>query len=75
MGTIYVARGLADGRHKELLAEAEHRRLIASVPARPGAVHQFALQFALRVAGWGRRPAVVRRPAALALRAYGPLAI
>jgi hypothetical protein len=25
--------------------------------------------------GWGRRPAVVRRPAALAPRGYGPLAI
>jgi hypothetical protein len=45
---IYVARGLADGRHQELLAEAERRWLIA---------------------------AVARRPAALAPRAYGPLAI
>jgi hypothetical protein len=44
MVPIYVARGLADGRPRELLAE-------------------------------GRRPAVVRRPAALAPRAYGPLAI
>jgi hypothetical protein len=75
MVPIYVARGLADGRHKELLAEAERRRLIAAVPARPGAAQRFALRFALRVAGWGRRPAVVRRPAALAPRAYGPLAI
>jgi hypothetical protein len=66
-----VARGLADGRHKELPAEAERRRLIAAVPAGPGAVQRFAL----RVAGWGRRPAAVRRPAALAPRAYGPLAI
>ena len=71
MVPIYVARGLADGRHKELLAEAERRWLIAAVPARPGAVQRFAL----RVAGWGRRPAVARRPAALAPRAYGPLAI
>jgi hypothetical protein len=71
MVPIYVARGLADGRHKELLAEAERRRLIAAVPARPGA----AQRFALRVAGWGRRPALIRRPAALAPRAYGPLAI
>jgi hypothetical protein len=68
---IYVARGLADGRHQELLAEAERRRLIAAVPAGPGAVQRFAL----RVAGRGRRPAVARRPAALAPRAYGPLAI
>jgi hypothetical protein len=66
-----VARGLADGRHQELLAEAERRRLIAAVPAGPGAVQRFAL----RVAGRGRRPAVARRPAALAPRAYGPLAI
>jgi hypothetical protein len=29
MVPIYVARGLADGRHRELLAEAERRRLIA----------------------------------------------
>jgi hypothetical protein len=68
---IHMARGLADGRHQELLAEAERRRLIAAVPAGPGAVQRLAL----RVAGWGRRPAVVRRPAAPAPRAYGPLAI
>jgi hypothetical protein len=67
MVPIYVARGLAVGRHQELLAEAERRRLIAAVPAEPGAV--------LQAAGWGRRPAVVRRPAALAPPAYGPLAI
>jgi hypothetical protein len=41
MVPVYVARGLADGRHQEL-------------PAGPGAA---------------------RRPAALAPRAYGPLAI
>ena len=63
MVPIYMARGLADGRHQELLAEAERRRLIAAV--RPGAVQRFALG----VAGWGGRPA------ALAPRAYGPLAI
>jgi hypothetical protein len=48
MVPIYMARGLADGRHQELPAEAERCRLI---------------------------PAVVRRPAAFAPRAYGPLAI
>ena len=58
MVPVYVARGLADGRHQEL-------------PAGPGAVQRFAL----RVAGRGRRSAVARRPAALAARAYGPLAI
>ena len=71
MVPVYVARGLADGRHQGLLAEAERRRLIAAVPAGPGAVERFAL----RVAGRGRRPAVARRRAALAPRAYGPLAI
>ena len=71
MVPIYVARGPADGRHQELLAEAERRRLIAAVPAGPGAVQRFAL----RVAGRGRRPAVARRPAALAPRAYRPTAI
>ena len=71
MVPIYLARGLADGRHQELLAEAEHRRLIATLPTGPGAVQRFAL----RVAGWGRRPAVARRAAAAAPRAYGPLAI
>jgi hypothetical protein len=71
MVPIYVARGLADARHQELFAEAERRRLIAAAPDGPGAVQRFAL----RVAGWGRRPAMVRRPAALEPRAYGPLAI
>ena len=71
MVPIYVARGLADGRHQELPAGAERRRLIAAVPAGPGAVQRFAL----RVAGWVRQAAVVRRPAALEPRAYGPLAI
>jgi hypothetical protein len=71
MVPIYIARGLADGRHRELPAEAERRRLIAAVPAGPGAVQRFAL----RVAGLVRRPAVVRRPAALAPRASRPLAI
>ena len=31
-----VARGLADGRHQELLAEAERHRLIAALPAGGG---------------------------------------
>jgi len=71
MVPIYVARGLADGRRQELHAEAERRRLTAALPAGPGAIQWFAL----RVAGWGRRPAVAGGPAALAPRAYGPLAI
>jgi hypothetical protein len=65
MVPIYMARGLADGRHRGLLAAADRRRPIAAVAARPAA----ARRFALRVAGWGRRPA------ALAPRACGPLAI
>jgi hypothetical protein len=68
---IHMARGLANGRHQELLAEAERRRLIAAVPAEPGAVQRLAL----RMAGWGRRPAVAPGPAGLAPRAYGPLAL
>ena len=71
MMPIYMARGLADGRHQELLAEAERHRLIAALPAGPGTLQRLAL----RVAGRGRRPAVARRPAAAAPRAYGPLAI
>jgi hypothetical protein len=65
MVPVYVARGLADGRRRELLAAAEPRRPIAAVPAGPGAVQRFAL----RVAGRGRRPA------APAPRACGPVAI
>jgi hypothetical protein len=49
------------------LADGRHGEL----PSGPGA----AQRFALGVADRGRRPAVVRRPAALAPRAYGPLAI
>jgi hypothetical protein len=63
---IYMAQGLANGRRQERLAETERRRLIAAVPAGPGAIQRFAL----RVAGWGRRPAVAGGPAALAPRAY-----
>jgi hypothetical protein len=43
MVPVYVARGLADGRRRELPAEAERRRLIAAVPAGPGAVQRSAL--------------------------------
>jgi hypothetical protein len=60
MVPVYVARGLADGRHRELLAGAERRRLIVAVPAGAGAVQRFAL----RVAG---------RPRAEGIRAAGDL--
>jgi hypothetical protein len=65
-----VARGLADGRHQELLAEAERHRLIAALPAGPGTLQRFALR-----AGGGRRPAVAPGPAALLPRSYRPSAI
>jgi hypothetical protein len=68
---MYKARGLADGRHQELLAEAERRRLVAALPAGPGALQRLFL----RVAGWGRRPEVAHRPAALLPWAYRPSAI
>jgi hypothetical protein len=73
---IYKARGLADGRHQELLAEAERHRLITVLPAGPGTLQRLAL----RVAGWGRRPAVAPRPVAprpvaLLPWAYRPSAI
>jgi len=71
MVPICMARGLADGRHRELLAYAERRRLVAALAAGPGTLQRFAF----RVAGRGRRPAAVRRPAAAGPRAYGPLAI
>jgi len=56
-----VARGLADGRHQELLAGAERHRLMAALPAGLGTLQRFAL----RVAGEGRRPTAAgggRRP-------------
>ena len=71
MVPIYMAQGLADGRRQELLAEAEHRRLMAALPAGPGAIQRLAL----RVAGWGRRPAVAGGLAGLAPQARGRLAI
>ena len=67
----YMARELADGRHHELLAGAERHRMIAPLPAGPGTIQRLAL----RVAGWGRRPALAPRPARIAPRAYGPLAL
>jgi hypothetical protein len=71
MTPIYMAQGLVNGRHQERLAEAERHRLIAALPAGPGTIQRLAL----RVASWGRRPAVTPRHARLAPRAHGPLAI
>ena len=68
---IYMARGLADGRRQEPLAEAERHLLIAALPAGPGTLQRLAL----RVAGWGRRPAAASSPAAILPRAYRPSAI
>jgi hypothetical protein len=66
-----VARGLAGGRHREPLAEAERHRLIAALPAGPGTLQRFAL----RGAGGAQRPAVAPGPAALLPRSYRPSAI
>ena len=66
-----VARGLADGRRQELLAEAERHRLIAALPAGPGTLQRFAL----RVASGGPRPTVAPGPAALLPRSCRPSAI
>ena len=68
---ICKARGLADGRHQELLAEAERHRLLAALPAGPGTLQRLAP----RVAGWRRRPTVAPRPTALLPWAYRPSAI
>ena len=66
-----VARGLADGRHQELLAEAERHQLIAALPAGIGPLQRFGL----RGAGGGQRPAGAPGPAALVPRSYRPSAI
>jgi hypothetical protein len=71
MVPVYETRGLADGRHQELLAEAERHRLIAAVPAGPGTLQRLAL----RVARRGRRSAVAPSPVALVPRACRPSAI
>ena len=41
-----VARGLADGRHQELLAGAERHRLTAALPAGLATVQRLALRAA-----------------------------
>ena len=66
-----VAHGLAGGRHRELLAEAERHRLIAALPAGPGTLQRFAV----REAGGAQRPTVAPGPAALLPRSYRPSAI
>jgi hypothetical protein len=71
MISIYMARGLADGRHQELLAEAERHRLIAALPA--GRRPQPATRRSSRWSVPG--PAVAPRPAALLPRAYRPSVI
>ena len=44
MVPIYMAQRLADGRHREMLVEAERRRPAAAPPARPGTLQRFALR-------------------------------
>jgi hypothetical protein len=68
---LIVARGLAGGRHQELLTEAERHRLIAALPAGPGTLQRFALPGA----GGAQRPAVAPGPTALLPRSYRPSAI
>jgi hypothetical protein len=71
MAPIYMARALADGRHRELFWEADRRRLFAALPPEPGLLQRFAL----RVAGWGRRPVVVAGRPAVVPPAHEPSAI
>jgi len=60
---VDTARALTRQRYLELLRDAERGRLIAALPAGPGRLQRFAF----RIAGWGRRPAVVSgRPVAAA---------
>ncbi|MGH3191476.1 MAG: hypothetical protein ACRDPY_40530 [Streptosporangiaceae bacterium] len=68
MTPIYMTRDLANGRHRELLQEAGRRRLLAALPQEPGVLQRFAL----RAAGWDRRPAVVAGRPAVVPSAYEP---
>jgi hypothetical protein len=72
MVPICMARGLADGRHQELLAEAERRRLIAAVPAGPGTVRRFRPAGGRLGAAGGGGPAA-GRPRVAGIRAAGDL--
>jgi hypothetical protein len=49
-----MARVLTQGRHRELLRDAERRRLMPALPAGPGRLERFAF----RVAGLGRQRTV-----------------
>ena len=70
MTPICVARNLADDRIRELHAEADRRRVLAALPRESGLLQRFAL----RVAGWGRRPVVVTGHPAVVRSAYEPSA-
>jgi hypothetical protein len=67
---VDMARALTQDRHQELVRDAGRCRLIAALPAGPGLVQRFAF----RVAGWGRRPAVVSGRSVAAAPAYLPSA-
>jgi len=84
MGPITMTSALASSRQQDLHEKAARRRLTAGLPASaarsarsarsartagPGMVQRFAL----KAAGWGRRPAVVS-PAALVPQTYKPAA-
>jgi hypothetical protein len=68
---VDMARTLTQDRHKEMLRDADRRRLLAALPAGPGLVQRFAL----RAAGWGRRPAVVSGRPVAAAPTYEPSAL
>jgi hypothetical protein len=66
MAPIYMAQRLAGGRHREMLVEAERRRLVAALPARPGTLQRFALRDGrLGTAPGGSPPAGRSRAAGL----------
>jgi hypothetical protein len=81
MGPINMTSALAGSRQQDLHEKAARRRLTAGLPASAARSARFARtagpgmvqRFALKAAGWGRRPAVVS-PAALVPQTYQPAA-
>ena len=80
MGPISMTSALASSHQQDLRQKAARRRLTAGLPAGSAWSAQFAFaraagpgmfqRFALRAAGWGRRPAVASSPAALVPQTY-----
>jgi hypothetical protein len=69
MVPVDKACALTQERRQELQEAGRSRP--AALPAGPGLLQRFAL----RVAGWGRRPAVVAGRPAVAAPAYEPSAV